>query len=71
MDEELMDEETGKVLTSWDGYKWYIENDSDKLPLNEGEETVLKFLYMVARRDRIFLDVGAHVGKYTVRMSAS
>jgi len=69
MGEELVDEYEGRVVESWDGFKWYVETDDDRLPLGEGEECIMRFLLKVADPSKIFLDVGAHVGEYTVRMS--
>lgn len=59
----------GKILTSHDGFKWYVEIPDDSLPLNDGEYCLRKFLINVSSKDKIFVDVGAHVGEYSVRMS--
>lgn len=60
---------SGEVVRSWDGYAWYIEGDSDRLVLNDGEMTVRTVLRELGRLDRVFVDVGAHVGEYAIRMA--
>mgnify|MGYP000129571030 CR=1 FL=1 len=59
----------GEILTSYDGFKFYVEKEYHKDPLRYDERTVLTVLVMLGKRDRIFVDVGAGVGRYTVRMS--
>lgn len=58
-----------KIVKSLDGFKWVIKNKDDVLVLNEGEYTVRLALIEYASKDKVFCDVGAHVGEYTVRMS--
>ena len=60
---------TGNLVMSLDKYRWFIESDEDYLVLNEGEYTVRKFLREIARPDWVFVDVGAHVGEYAVRLA--
>jgi FkbM family methyltransferase len=55
------------IATSWDGFKWLIEDESDRVVLSKGELSVLRALY--ALPCSTFVDVGAHVGYYTVRMA--
>jgi len=55
------------VTTSWDGFKWWIEVEHDKTVLSKGELSVLRALYTLPCS--IFVDVGAHVGYYTIRMA--
>lgn len=56
-------------MESLDGFKWYIRRPSDYLVLNEGEECLMQFLRAASGKDKVLLDVGAHVGKYAVRLS--
>ena len=58
-----------EIVESSDGFKWYVEVQSDRLPLNDGEASVRKFLEMVSDPNRIFVDIGCHVGSYAIRMS--
>lgn len=62
-----------EVVESWDGFKWAIRRgdryEHDKVVLSKGELSVLKALTLLASKDKIFVDVGAHVGYYTVRMA--
>jgi len=57
------------IVKSWDGFKWYIENDSHKLVLNDGERTVIEFLKMVSGKGKVFVDIGAYLGSHTVRLA--
>jgi len=60
------------IVESWDGFKWYIDDQSDShssVVLSKGELSVLKTLYGLSRGNEIFVDVGAHVGYYSVRMA--
>jgi FkbM family methyltransferase len=59
------------IEISWDGYKWYIERDLDRVGLSKDEISVLRAFYRIADTIGIktFVDVGAHVGYYTIRMS--
>ena len=56
-------------MESWDGFKWFIRRKDDLLVLNDGEECLMRFLKEASGKDKVLLDVGAHVGKYTVRLS--
>jgi FkbM family methyltransferase len=59
------------IAESWDGFKWLIEEESDKEVLSKGEISVLRALYTIsdALRPRTFVDVGAYKGYYAVRMA--
>jgi FkbM family methyltransferase len=59
------------MAESWDGFKWFIEKDSDKEVLSKGEISVLRALYSIsgALGSEVFVDVGAYKGYYTVRMA--
>jgi len=59
----------GEILTSYDGYKFYVESEQHKDPLRRDEQSVLSTLVMLGKRDRTFVDVGAGYGRYTVRMA--
>jgi hypothetical protein len=55
------------VAESWDGFKWYIVDEHSKVVLSKGELSVLRALQLLPCD--VFVDVGAHVGYYTVRMA--
>ena len=64
------------IVESWDGFKWYIDEPiddpkkfHDAVVLSKGELSVLKTLYELSRGNEVFVDVGTHVGYYTVRMA--
>lgn len=59
------------VYESWDGFKWYIREGfrHDSIVLSRREYVVLKTLKALASKDRIFTEVGAHIGYYSIRMS--
>ena len=59
----------GKIITSRDGFKWYVEGGDDYLVINDGEYVVFEFLKEFEAPMRVFVDVGAHVGEYAIRMS--
>ena len=59
----------GEILVSWDGFKFYVESEQHKDPLYKNEMSVLNVLTSLASPDKIFVDVGAGVGRYTIRMS--
>jgi FkbM family methyltransferase len=60
----------GSVEVSWDGFKWFVEKDVDRIGLSKGEISVLRAFYRIASLGvKAFVDVGAHVGYYTVRMA--
>jgi len=58
-----------EIVESWDGLKWYIERDYDRVVLSKGELSVLKAIYTLASAPgfEVFVDVGAHVGYHAVR----
>lgn len=53
------------IMQSWDGFLWY-KHTCGAIPR---ELNVLKTLTALATPNSIFVDVGAHVGFYTVRMA--
>jgi len=55
------------VAESWDGFKWLIVDEHSKVVLSKGELSVLRALQILPYE--VFVDVGAHVGYYTVRMA--
>jgi len=55
------------VAESWDGFKWLIADEHSKVVLSKGELSVLRALQLLPCT--VFIDVGAHVGYYTVRMA--
>jgi FkbM family methyltransferase len=61
----------GRVASSWDGFSWWIEDAQDEEILSKGEVSVLRALYRLADalRPEVFVDVGAHLGYYAVRMA--
>jgi len=61
--------EKGRIVETRDGFKWYIEGGDDLLVSNDGEYTVRKFLYFVSDKNKVFCDIGAHIGEYAIRMS--
>jgi len=60
-----------RVEVSWDGLRWLIRDGfiHDSICLTKREWCVIKVLQLLSSRDRVFTDVGAHVGFYAVRMS--
>ena len=58
-----------KIVESRDGYKWYIENKCDYLVFNDGEFIVFEFLKNISDKSKVFVDVGAFVGAFSIRMS--
>lgn len=71
------------IETSWDGYKWFIERLFDRDATRPHEKMVITTLRelgstFIDKRSRgtvsgksLFVDVGAHVGMYTVRLAHS
>jgi len=60
------------IVESWDGLKWYVDEhreSHDRVVLSKGEYSVLKTLYELSEGNEVFVDVGAHVGYYSVRMA--
>lgn len=59
------------IVTSWDGFKWDIREQfrHDQMVLTKREYSVLKLLTKVASKDKIFTEIGVHVGYYAIRMS--
>jgi len=62
-----------RIEESWDGFKWYIREGfrHDEITLTKREYSVLKSLKLLASKEKTFIEVGAHVGYYTIRMSPS
>lgn len=51
------------------GYKWMVrDNSHDHLAYNHHETHLLK--YFTNHGDGCFIDIGAHVGRYTIRMAS-
>ena len=57
------------IIYTSDGYAWYYENNDHLLPTREDEWSYIEILKDVADKDSIFIDVGAHVGRYTIRLA--
>ncbi|MBW2675086.1 MAG: FkbM family methyltransferase [Deltaproteobacteria bacterium] len=57
------------VYVSWDGFRWFISEPWHTEVLGKAEIGVLRTLYSLAREDYTFVDVGAGLGYYAVRMS--
>jgi len=60
-----------RIEESWDGFKWYIREDyrHDIIALTKREWSVLKLLTLLASKEKIFVEVGVHVGSYSIRMA--
>lgn len=59
-----------KIERSWDGFLWCIrEGFPDINVLRNIEYSVLKLFTLLGQKDKTFVDVGAHVGYYSIRMS--
>jgi FkbM family methyltransferase len=61
--------EMSPIATSYDGFKFVVESEVDRAVLGYGEFSNLKILKRLASKDRIFVDVGANLGYYTVRLA--
>ena len=59
------------IQESWDGYRWLVRRglSHDAIPLSKGEYTILNTLKELSSKSKVFVDVGAHVGYYAVRMA--
>ena len=66
---------TEKIARSWDGFMWLIIGESGKDALGRHEELPISFLGWLGKRfinmKTIFVDVGANVGMYSIRLSKS
>jgi FkbM family methyltransferase len=60
-----------KIEKSWDGFLWYVREGfrHDVIALTKREWSVMKLLTLLASKDKIFVEVGVHVGSYAIRMS--
>lgn len=60
-----------KIERSWDGFLWWVREGfkHDSITLTKREYSLLKTLTALASKDKIFLEVGTHVGYYAVRMA--
>lgn len=60
----------GKVV-EYAGLKYYVDENyfASKEPVREYEIHVLEFCTMIADRNKVFVDIGACTGKYTIPMS--
>jgi len=56
-------------VKSWDGFLWWVEEPYHIEATSRSEIGVLNTLYSIARRHHVFVDAGAGVGYYTVRLS--
>lgn len=52
-----------------DGYKWLVSNDDDHLALGGHETALGPILSGMADPERAFLNVGAHIGTWAVRLA--
>lgn len=76
-EKKYVDNEVGKVIKDDLGFKWYIRHDSlfnNVYQDNVGsdlkhEQEVLNACYKYLIKDTIFIDVGAHVGYYSIRLA--
>ena len=59
----------GKIIESEDGYRWYVERQDHMLPLRPDERWLIMILRDLAENNMILVDVGAHVGKYCIRLA--
>lgn len=63
----------GDTLESWDGFRWSVRSGDrfshDIHVLGKGEFIVLRMLKGMASKDKVFVDIGANLGYYTVRMA--
>lgn len=57
------------MIVEHEGFKWYVERRDDYHIFNDGEHTVRLLLTELSKYKRIFVDVGVHVGEYSIRMS--
>jgi len=53
------------ILKSWDGYLWY----KDDRGIIVREKNVLKTLYSLSTKNTVFVDIGAHIGFYVIRLA--
>ena len=53
------------ILVSWDGLKWF-RNPRGIIPR---EKNLLKIIQSLSDQSKVFVDVGAHVGFYAIRMA--
>jgi FkbM family methyltransferase len=60
-----------RIERSWDGFLWCIREGfrHDVIALTKREWSVMKLLALLASKDKIFAEVGVHVGSYAIRMS--
>ena len=54
-----------QIFTSWDGLKWF-KHDRGICPR---EKNVLRTIQSLTDAKSVFVDVGAHIGFYTVRLA--
>jgi len=54
-----------QILVSWDGLKWFKNNRG----INLREKNVLKTILSLTNKNSVFVDIGAHIGFYTVRLA--
>uniref|UniRef100_A0A7C4RYN6 FkbM family methyltransferase n=2 Tax=cellular organisms TaxID=131567 RepID=A0A7C4RYN6_FERPE len=56
------------ILKSWDSFIWDLGAGQEHEVLSKGELTILKALYNLSNPEGVFVDVGAYIGYYSVRM---
>ena len=54
-----------QILVSWDGLKWF-KHDRGICPR---EKNVLRTIQSLTNKNSVFVDVGAHIGFYTIRLA--
>jgi len=57
------------IELSWDGYKFWIRTNLDRDALRKHELTVIEFAEKLGDKTKVFVDVGANVGMYSIRMA--
>jgi len=65
--------EDASVYESWDGYRWYVRKHPrfahDKSTLQYREMSTFRALRDASSKDKVFVDIGSHVGYYAVRLA--
>jgi len=59
-----------QIVYSYDGIKFFIESEDDKQVINVAEYSCHKALFSLASKDKIFVDAGANLGSYTIRLAS-
>jgi len=58
-----------RIAKSLDGFTWFISREDSYLPVTMQEYLLIEALKELGGKDRVFVDVGAHVGEYSVRLA--